>query len=78
MEKNDAEVLSVRVPIELYNKLKKQAEKDVRSMSQQVVFYIKESLPEFKSPPEESKSPPKEYKPPPDQEGDAEKQAEGQ
>ena len=49
METNDTKVLSVRIPTELYNKLKKQSEKDIRSMSQQVVFYIIESLSEFKS-----------------------------
>ena len=67
METNDTKVLSVRIPTELYSRLKIQSEKDIRSMSQQVVFYIIESLPEFKSSAEEYK--------PPIEEGDADRQA---
>ncbi len=53
METDDTKVLSVRMTTELYKKLKKQSVKDIRSMSQQVVFYIMESLTAYKSSPQE-------------------------
>ena len=44
MSKNTLHPVTIRFPIELYNRLQKKAEEDTRTVSQQIVHYIKLAL----------------------------------
>ena len=75
-DEEETRTVSVRMPMELYNKVQLISKKKTRSISQQIIHYIKQELENCENIKVAELLPPK--KPPPDQEGDAVKQAEGQ
>jgi len=66
--------VSVRMPMELYNKIQLKSDMKTRSISQQIIHYIKQELKKYENEIEVAEPLPK-YKPPPDR-GDAKQQAE--
>ena len=74
-EKKEAiKIISVRFPMNIYDRLSSIAKKERRSFNQQVIYYLENEINVIKNMIESSL----EYKPPPDQGGDAKPQAEGQ